>query len=143
MSILLPALGVAFAAFCVWLRVRIVNRREPWAKRTLAVMLGVPLLYILSLGPACWLADLDILPKRQIKSMFTPAVAIVNQFPMPIQRIVMDYVSLAEPRRSRPTSLYLGAGEFTVSTAGGWHLWIRSEQLKMLKRRARAEVERR
>jgi hypothetical protein len=39
MTIALPALAVAFAAFCVWLAVRIVNRRERWAKWTLAVVL--------------------------------------------------------------------------------------------------------
>src|SRR6185369_425653 len=55
MTILLPALAVAFAAFCVWLTVRVVNRRERWAKRTLAVTLSLPLLYVLSFGPACWL----------------------------------------------------------------------------------------
>jgi hypothetical protein len=31
MTILLPALAVAFAAFCVWPAVRVVNRRERWA----------------------------------------------------------------------------------------------------------------
>jgi hypothetical protein len=49
--------GVGFAAFCIWLAVRIINRRERWAKRT-AVGLGVtlPLLYFASFGPACWFA---------------------------------------------------------------------------------------
>lgn len=37
MTMLLPTLAVAFAAFCVWLAVRIVNRRETWAKWTLAI----------------------------------------------------------------------------------------------------------
>jgi len=49
--IILPALSVAFAACCVWLTVRIVNRRERWAKWTLAAVLGVPLLYVVSLAP--------------------------------------------------------------------------------------------
>ncbi|HEY2250726.1 MAG TPA: hypothetical protein VGH74_06680 [Planctomycetaceae bacterium] len=49
---LLTALAVAFAAFCVWLTVRIVNRRERWAKWTLAVIVGVPVLYVASIGPA-------------------------------------------------------------------------------------------
>ena len=40
MTIFLPTLAVAFAAFCVWLVVRIVNRRERWAKWTLAVVVG-------------------------------------------------------------------------------------------------------
>jgi len=54
MAILIPALGVAFAAFCVWLTVRIVNRRERWAKWTLGAVVGLPLLYVASFGPACW-----------------------------------------------------------------------------------------
>ena len=58
MSILLPALGVAFVALCVWLGVRIINRRERWAKRTaVGLVVGLPFLYVLSFGPACWLAD--------------------------------------------------------------------------------------
>jgi hypothetical protein len=52
MTIVLPALAVAFAAFCVWLTVRVVNRRERWAKWTLAAVVGLPLLYVLSFGPA-------------------------------------------------------------------------------------------
>ena len=54
MSILLSTLGVAFAAFCVWLTVRIVNRRERWTKWTLATVVGLPVLYVASFGPACW-----------------------------------------------------------------------------------------
>jgi hypothetical protein len=52
MDVLLPALAFAGAAFCVWLTVRIINRRERWAKWTLAVAVALPLLYVLSIGPA-------------------------------------------------------------------------------------------
>jgi hypothetical protein len=49
--------GVAFAALCLWLVVRIVNRRERWAKWfAAAVFVGLPLIYLLSFGPACWIA---------------------------------------------------------------------------------------
>lgn len=56
MTIVLPILAVVFVAFCVWLTVRIVNRRERWAKWTaiemaIAVLVGYPL----SFGPACWI----------------------------------------------------------------------------------------
>jgi hypothetical protein len=34
MTILLAALATSFTAFSIWLIVRIVNRRERWAKRT-------------------------------------------------------------------------------------------------------------
>lgn len=44
MTLLLPAIALTVAAFCVWLTIRIMNRRERWAKRTLAGMVGVPAL---------------------------------------------------------------------------------------------------
>lgn len=44
MTFLLPTVAVTFAAFCVWLTVRIVNRREPWAV-WLAIIIGV-LIYV-------------------------------------------------------------------------------------------------
>jgi hypothetical protein len=51
MTILLATLAVAFAALCVWLTVRIVNRRERWAKWTLAAIVGLPVLYPPGMGP--------------------------------------------------------------------------------------------
>ncbi|MGE5193316.1 MAG: hypothetical protein ACM3U2_12545 [Deltaproteobacteria bacterium] len=54
----LTVVGVTLAAFCVWLTVRIINRRERWAKWTLAAtIIGTPTLYVLSFGPACWLNE--------------------------------------------------------------------------------------
>lgn len=44
----------AFTAFCIWLAVRIVNRCDRKAKRLLPAMVGFPLLYVASFGPACW-----------------------------------------------------------------------------------------
>lgn len=50
MTIILPALVIAFAAFCVWFGVRIFNRRERWAK-WIAVGLTLALIaYPLSYG---------------------------------------------------------------------------------------------
>ena len=57
MAVALAIFGVAFAAFCVWLAVRIINRRERWAKWTFAAsVVGLPVLYIASFGPACRIA---------------------------------------------------------------------------------------
>jgi hypothetical protein len=55
MAFALLIFGVAFAAFCAWLTVRIINRRERWAEWTLAGMLFALLLYPFSYGPAYWL----------------------------------------------------------------------------------------
>jgi hypothetical protein len=52
---ILPIMGVTFAGVCLWLTVRVINRRERWAKWTLAATLfSVPALYVLSFGPVCW-----------------------------------------------------------------------------------------
>jgi hypothetical protein len=48
--------GIAFAAFCVWLGVRVYNRRERWAKKT-AICAVVMVLYVAGLGPACWISS--------------------------------------------------------------------------------------
>jgi|SRR5579863_2412342 len=63
MTILLPTLAVAFAAFCVWLTVRIVNRPERWAKR-LAWGLWISMVpsYVIFLGPLLWLNRRGMLP---------------------------------------------------------------------------------
>jgi len=44
MTVVVPMLGVAFAAFYIWLTVRVINRREKWAKRRLAAVVGLPAL---------------------------------------------------------------------------------------------------
>jgi hypothetical protein len=54
MSVVIPVatLAVAFGAFCIWLTVRIINRRERWAKWTAVAILVIgPVLYVLSSGP--------------------------------------------------------------------------------------------
>ena len=56
MAIALAAFGLSFAALCVWLTVRIVNRRERWAKWTLAILVlfTIAIAYPLSYGPWLW-----------------------------------------------------------------------------------------
>src|SRR5438094_5140 len=54
MSIVSPALVMVLAAGCIWLTLRIVNRQKNWSKRTkwtIAVLLTLPTLYVLSSGP--------------------------------------------------------------------------------------------
>jgi hypothetical protein len=46
MDLALSIFGVVIAVVCVWLKVRIVNQRERWAKRTAAAALLLPLLYL-------------------------------------------------------------------------------------------------
>jgi hypothetical protein len=43
-TILIVMLAASYAAFCVWLTVRIINRKERWAKRSLAFVVVLPVL---------------------------------------------------------------------------------------------------
>jgi hypothetical protein len=71
MAIALAIVGVAFAAFCVWLTVRIINRRERCAKWT-AVGLALVLAYPLSFGPACWLCEYGLLGQKTAWVAYRP-----------------------------------------------------------------------
>jgi len=102
MSIILPALAVGFAAFSVWLTVRIVNRRERWAKVT-AVALAIALLYPASFGPACWLTAIPIPgsgtimpPQPAIMRCYWPFGFLANNDD-PIGKAVIWWMKLGMP----------------------------------------------
>jgi len=107
MSLLLGATCIAFGAFCVWLGVRIVNRRERWAKRVAVGMAAVLVLYVASFGPACWwLSGVHGLSAasnsnnriRRVPQLFRPivwsAVNIGRRGPKQLQAAVKWYASL-------------------------------------------------
>ena len=61
--------------FRSWLTVRIVNRRERWAKWTLAASLALAAAYPLSIGPLQWLDQRSPLPgwaDKPIEIIYTP-----------------------------------------------------------------------
>jgi hypothetical protein len=77
MNPLLVSLAVAYAALCVWLGVRIVNRRERWAKWTLAGVIAVPSLYVGSFGPACWLASYADEESPHLVTVYQPLLRVM------------------------------------------------------------------
>jgi len=75
MAIAMMIFGVTFAGFCVWLTVRIVNRRERWAKWMAVGIFVVFGLYPLSAGPGTWIIHHCDLPKpayRFILNLYSP-----------------------------------------------------------------------
>ena len=96
-----PALAVAFAAFCVWLTVRIVNLRERWAKRTLAAVVGVSVVYVASFGPACWLVSHEGLPRLGTARIYRPLVRTANKEGPAISRILCWYTEVLDAEIAR------------------------------------------
>jgi hypothetical protein len=76
MRIILPALVVAFAAFCIWLGVRIVNRRERWAKWMLSATLALPVLYVASFGPAARCATSQLIRVDTFVDLYWPIIRL-------------------------------------------------------------------
>lgn len=101
MAIFIGALGVAFAAFCVWLGVRIVNRRERWAKWTAAgLAIALPVIYLLGLGPAQWLISRHMLSESavyHITSFYGPMNSFYDIAPPAIRDGIDWYLDLWEP----------------------------------------------
>ena len=107
MSIVLSSLAVAFAAFCVWLTVRLVNRRERWAKRTLAAVILLPVLYVLSFGPACWLSDRGYIPQVNVGEVYQPVTIAMIEFPNTVGAMMRSYSTVGSPADFRATVHFL------------------------------------
>ena len=114
MDVALAVFGVAFAAVCVWLTVRIVNRRERWAKWMLAVVVGLPVLYVASFGPACWWFSAEDPPPApgypfdwDAPAFYTPIGSIYLDFPLGgrARSTIAWYATLRHPRVTVPYSL--------------------------------------
>lgn len=83
MAIAFAIFGVSYAAFSIWLTVRIFNKRERWAKWTLATMIvGLPLLYVLSFGPAYWITRQDDPKFRRFGGHQQPSQAMLLYCPL-------------------------------------------------------------
>lgn len=77
----LPALAIAFAAFVVWLTVRIINRRERWAKWMFVTTVGLPVLYVVSFGPACWIVSRVNWGDSVIPVVYRPIIQVMQHEP--------------------------------------------------------------
>ena len=97
MEIVAIALALVLAVFCVWLAVRIVNRKERWAK-WLAVGLAIALLvYPLSFGPVTWLMNHDYVPEWMawpVEIFYWP-LAVTSAYGLePLRKVLFWYTTL-------------------------------------------------
>ena len=94
MEILVSVIGMVVAAFSIWLTIRFINRKEPWAKWTLMVMAIVLVGYPLSSGPADWLLVHGYTSKPvddAMKKFYAPAGWVIRNSPKPVQDSFNQY----------------------------------------------------
>jgi hypothetical protein len=83
MSDALPAFVTAFAAVCLWLAIRVVNRRQLWASWSLALAVSIPALYAVSFGPACWLNERGYLSDWDVIDLYGPILKLESNERLP------------------------------------------------------------
>lgn len=103
MNALFSALAVALVAFAVWLTVCLVNRRERWAKWVLAATLVIPVTYVASFGPACWLTSQPLEIVTGPKPLHEPP---------PVPGLMKVYMPIAQ----------IASSESTAGDALAWYL---------------------
>jgi hypothetical protein len=99
MTILLLALAVTFAAFCIWLSVRIVNRRERWAKWALTGLIVLPVLYVASFGPACWISSRATKCVPIVETACSPMMFICDVSPNFVVQFIQWYSGIGASGR--------------------------------------------
>ena len=111
--------GVAFVATCIWLMVRIINRRERWSKWTLAIVVGVPVLYSAAFGPACWITSRTDCGAAELAIAYKPITwAMSPDNDSTVSHLMNWYAEVGAPR-----GWCLAATEiFQQSPDGNWTL---------------------
>src|SRR5258708_3223754 len=98
-EVVFPILAITFTAFCIWLAVRVFNRRERWATRMLATAIALPVLYVLSVGPACWISSRLQPSGTVVSTIYVPIIWVVMRGrPYWVQVAFVRYVGLGAPR---------------------------------------------
>jgi hypothetical protein len=85
--------AASYAAFCIWLAVRFINRRERWVKRSLiAVGFLTILLYPWTWGPAIFVVERLGTPPWAVTAMevYRPLIPIVTRWGR--ARILRPYI---------------------------------------------------
>ena len=81
MKLVLLFFGSVYFALGIWLAVRFVNRRERWAKRILTSVVAVPVIYVASIGPACWISSRLRTGKRFVSAAYRPLLRLLENSP--------------------------------------------------------------
>jgi len=98
--------GVLVAAFAIWLTVRIIARRERWAKRTAVAATLALVVYALSWGPALYVYQSNGRPAwMDIPiQIYTPLAVLLNSgrpwFLEPYRRYIFGCMVDERPRPS-------------------------------------------
>jgi len=87
-------LGLTVSALCSGLTVRIINRREKWAKRAAVAVAIFFILYAPSFGPFAWMQRNRVLPvsvEAPLSWLYLPMFLLIDA-PEPIHSLFRRYL---------------------------------------------------
>ena len=87
-----------------------MNPRRPrplWPILT-AALIGLPVLYVASFGPACWLVNWGALPVRGTGTAYRPLISLAFHGPEGIRQVMRWYADLWLPEQGGPDVVNLG-----------------------------------
>jgi hypothetical protein len=87
------ALAIAYAAICLWLTIRIVNRRERWAKWTLSLA-SLPVVYVAMIGPACWVSSQSGVGAGLVSMVYEPVFELQSSDWQELSTVLVRYERL-------------------------------------------------
>src|SRR5262249_46601742 len=102
--------GLAFVALCVWLMIRVVNRREVWARQALAIIATAAAFYSASFGPACWMAEGYGISEQDFVGVYRPILALASN-----RRVPQPFAWYASLGTSDHAELLVDDGRITWS----------------------------
>ena len=72
-----------------------IDERRPLWPWIVALLIGLPVLYVASFGPACRLVEHDVLPKETLTDrFFSPCLDVVVDGPAPLETIISTWVNI-------------------------------------------------
>jgi hypothetical protein len=111
MNVALPAMTVAVAAFFVWMSVRVFNRWDRRAtKPVIGLIASLPILYVLSFGPACWLNERGYLSAGEMVDLYRPIISLASDERLPPP---LEWYARLGARESCEVSVEYGRVEWT------------------------------
>jgi hypothetical protein len=72
------------------------DRKKPVWPCILAMLIGLPVTYVASFGPACWLAGREMIPTATIE-VYRPLARLAARSPDPVMGVYMVYVQAFTP----------------------------------------------
>jgi len=78
----------------------------PWFA---ALLIGLPVLYVASFGPACWVADHHEPAWKPVWEIYYPLAAVAERGPVLLSRTLMDYGTWGSEAGIIPISIELSA----------------------------------